>query len=76
MYNERKLTAGLQDFASIHLSVGAVTDYRTQHSNVILQIKDKSCPKPCVSGGRKLVKIGAEFSVEEHGLSRWILKSR
>jgi hypothetical protein len=37
------------------------------------QIDGKGYPIPYTADGRKIVKIGAEFSEEERGLSRWII---
>jgi hypothetical protein len=37
------------------------------------QIDDKGYLIPYTADGRKLVKIGAEFSEKERGLSRWIV---
>ena len=39
------------------------------------QIDNKGYLIPYTADGRKLVKVGAEFSVEERTLSRWIVKS-
>jgi hypothetical protein len=39
------------------------------------QIDRKGYLIPYTADGRKLVKIGAEFSAEERTLSRWIVKS-
>jgi hypothetical protein len=38
------------------------------------QIDDKGYLIPYTADGRKLVKIGAEFSEKERGLSRWIVE--
>jgi hypothetical protein len=38
------------------------------------QIDDKGYLIPYIADGRHLVKIGAEFSEEERGLSRWIVE--
>jgi hypothetical protein len=38
------------------------------------QIDDKAYLIPYIADGRKMVKIGAEFSAEERGLSRWIVE--
>jgi hypothetical protein len=38
------------------------------------QIETKDYLIPYTVDGRKLVKIGAEFSEKERGLSRWIKK--
>jgi hypothetical protein len=40
----------------------------------LAQIVDKGYLIPYTSDGRKLVKIGAEFSAKERGLSRWIVE--
>jgi hypothetical protein len=39
------------------------------------QIENKGYLIPYTADGRKLVKVGAEFSAEERGLSRWIVES-
>jgi hypothetical protein len=41
----------------------------------LAQIDDKGYLIPYTAEDRKLVKIGAEFSAEERGLSRWIVRS-
>jgi hypothetical protein len=42
--------------------------------DALKQIDDKGYLIPYTADGRKLVKIGAEFSEEERGLSRWIVE--
>jgi hypothetical protein len=37
------------------------------------QINDKDYLIPYTADGRKLVKIGAEFSEKERGLKRWVV---
>jgi len=37
------------------------------------QIDDKGYLIPFTAGGKRLVKIGAEFSAEERGLKRWLV---
>jgi hypothetical protein len=39
------------------------------------QIDDKGYPIPYTAGGRKIVKVGAEFSAKERRLSKWIVTS-
>ncbi|MDR3267980.1 MAG: PD-(D/E)XK nuclease domain-containing protein, partial [Tannerella sp.] len=41
--------------------------------DALKQIDAKGYLIPYMTDGRKLVKIGAEFSAEERGLSRWIV---
>ncbi|MDR0545976.1 MAG: ATP-binding protein [Dysgonamonadaceae bacterium] len=42
--------------------------------DAIAQINDKHYAIPYSADGRKIVKIGAEFSDEERGLKRWIIE--
>jgi len=41
--------------------------------DALKQIDDKAYLIPFTAGNKKIVKIGAEFSKEERGLSRWII---
>ena len=41
--------------------------------DALKQIDDKGYLIPFSAGDKKLVKIGAEFSAEERGLSRWVM---
>jgi hypothetical protein len=43
--------------------------------NALKQIDDKGYLVPYIAGNKKLVKIGAEFSTEERGLSRWVVEN-
>ncbi|MDR2814295.1 MAG: PD-(D/E)XK nuclease domain-containing protein, partial [Prevotellaceae bacterium] len=38
------------------------------------QIDEKGYLKPYAACGKKLVKVGVEFSAEERGVSRWAVK--
>jgi hypothetical protein len=38
------------------------------------QINDKGYLTPYIADGRKLVKIGVEFSEEKRGPSRWVVE--
>jgi hypothetical protein len=40
--------------------------------DALLQIDDKGYLIPYSAGGRKVVKIGAEFNAAERTLSRWM----
>ncbi|MDR2621658.1 MAG: PD-(D/E)XK nuclease domain-containing protein, partial [Dysgonamonadaceae bacterium] len=40
--------------------------------DALKQIDDKAYPIPYIADGRKIVKVGAEFSGEKRTLSRWI----
>jgi hypothetical protein len=42
--------------------------------NALKQIDDKAYPIPYTADGRRIVKVGAEFSAKERGLSRWIVE--
>ncbi|MDR1724329.1 MAG: PD-(D/E)XK nuclease domain-containing protein, partial [Tannerella sp.] len=43
--------------------------------DAIKQIDTKDYLLSYTSDGRKLIKVGAEFSVEGRGLARWIIKN-
>jgi hypothetical protein len=47
----------------------------TSAEKALEQIDNKGYLIPYTADGRKLVKVGAEFSAEERILSRWIVKS-
>ena len=48
------------------------TDAGGTAEDALKQIDDRAYPIPYTAGGRKIVKVGAEFSAEERILSRWI----
>ncbi|MDR2383576.1 MAG: PD-(D/E)XK nuclease domain-containing protein, partial [Prevotellaceae bacterium] len=50
-------------------------DENATAEKALAQINDKGYLIPYTADGRKLVKIGVEFSAEERGLSRWIVES-
>jgi len=43
--------------------------------DAIKQIDEKGYLMPYIAGNKKLVKIGAEFSTKERGLSRWVIEN-
>ncbi|MDR1554137.1 MAG: ATP-binding protein [Prevotellaceae bacterium] len=50
-------------------------DKRATAEQAIQQIDDKGYLIPYIADGRKLVKIGAEFSFKKRELKRWVVKS-
>jgi hypothetical protein len=50
-------------------------DENATAEKALAQINDKGYLIPYTADGRKLVKIGVEFSAEERGLSRWIVEN-
>ena len=42
--------------------------------SALKQINDKDYPVPFTAGDKKLVKIGAEFSVRKRNLNRWVIE--
>jgi hypothetical protein len=51
------------------------TEKNATAEDALKQIDNKGYMLPYAAEGRKLVKIGAEFSVEKRGLSRWIVEN-
>ncbi|MDR2027678.1 MAG: PD-(D/E)XK nuclease domain-containing protein, partial [Prevotellaceae bacterium] len=50
-------------------------DENATAEQALAQIDEKGYLIPYTAEGRKLVKIGVEFSAEERGIGRWIVKS-
>jgi hypothetical protein len=51
-------------------------DENSTAEKALEQIDDKGYLIPYTADGRKLVKIGAEFSAEERTLSRWLINDK
>jgi hypothetical protein len=47
-------------------------DVNATAEDALKQIDDKDYPIPYTTDGRKIVKVGVEFSAEERTLTRWI----
>ena len=75
---EQRSAAGRADAVVITASTVYVFEFKIDENasaeDAIKQINDKGYLIPFSASGKRLVKVGAEFSIKERTLSRWIIE--